>query len=115
MRESERQKLKRLMEMGKSNQEILELMKPRRIGNNSHQVPDGGITYMEAERRYGIHHQTISRWVAKGYIDIILETRNEVYLNEAKLRDVIGIYLKSPGQGRYTLRHHFGDGQRKPN
>ena len=72
--------------------------------------PEGGITYMEAERRYGINHGTLARWVKKGYISIILETNREIYLDKIQLENLIGYYKENQGQGRFTLRYLFGKG-----
>lgn len=72
--------------------------------------PEGSITYMEAERLYGINHSTISRWVQNGYIDIILETKREIYVDKIQLENLIAYYKENPGRGRFTLRYLFGKG-----
>ena len=72
--------------------------------------PEGGITCLEAERLYGIHHGTISRWVKKGYVEIILKTKREVYVDKIQLENLIAYYKENPGQGRFTLRYLFGKG-----
>ena len=72
--------------------------------------PEGGITYMEAERLYGIRHQTLGRWVHKGYVDILLNTPREKYLDKIQLENLIAHYKENPGQGRFTMRYLFGKG-----
>ena len=67
-------------------------------------APEGGISLREAARKYGVHSPTISRWVKRGYINILLRTKNELYIDEAELAKVIKIYKESPGQGRITLK-----------
>ena len=70
--------------------------------------PENGITYLEAERQYGIHHGTISRWAKQGYLNIILRTKREVYVDKIQLENLIAYYKENPGQGRFTLRYLFG-------
>lgn len=72
--------------------------------------PEGGITFMEAERLYGIQHQTISRWVKNGYVDILLDTPRERYLDKIQLENLIAHYKQNPGQGHFTIRYLFGKG-----
>jgi hypothetical protein len=106
MRESERLKLKRLFEMGKTNEEILEALKPNRRGDG-HNVPEGGICQSEASWKYGVTRTTISGWVLNSYIPILLETKKEVYIDEAKLIEVVECYKASPGQGKKTVKPQF--------
>ena len=82
----------------------------RKTKEPSPDPPEDGITYMEAERTYGIRHQTIGRWVEKGYIDILLRTSRETYLDKIQLENLIAHYIENPGQGRFTLRYLFGKG-----
>lgn len=69
--------------------------------------PESGITLRAAERKYGILHSTLSRWIGKGYLPILLRTRNELYVEEVKLRDLIERYKSSPGQGKNTIKQQF--------
>jgi hypothetical protein len=79
----------------------------KKRGSNGKQPPDGGITYMEAERKYGFNHGTIIRWVRQGYIQILGETANEVYVSEADLKYIINTYQAAPGRGRPTIRQQL--------
>lgn len=72
--------------------------------------PEDGITFMEAERLFGINHSTISRWVQQGYLDILLETNRETYIDRIQLENLVGHYTENPGQGKFTLRKLFGKG-----
>jgi hypothetical protein len=69
--------------------------------------PPGSISQSAASRKYGIGSATISRWASAGYIPIVLRTRREVYIDEAKLLKVINCFKKSPGQGKKTVKRKF--------
>jgi len=66
-------------------------------------APKGGINLSQASRKYGIHQQTLSRWVAKGYIPVLLRTKNELYVDKNTLAEMVRIYRENPGQGRKTI------------
>jgi hypothetical protein len=66
--------------------------------------PKGSISLMDAERNYGIAHQTLSRWVKRGLIPILLRTKNWLYVDEARLAEVVKRYRENPGQGRKTIQ-----------
>lgn len=91
MRESERQKLMVLMQSGKSDEEILEAMKPKRNGNGHH-IPKGGISIREAARKYGIHYSTLSRWAKRGWVKVLLRELNWLYIDEKSLQKAINKY-----------------------
>lgn len=85
VRESERAKLARLLAMGKSKEEILEAMKPRRANGNGHDVPEGGITLMNASRKYKIPPATLSDWLHRGWVKLIKQSGKYKYLREADI------------------------------
>lgn len=87
MRQSEWERLKEMQEKGKSKTEILESMKPRRM--NGRTVPEGGIAIREAGRKYGINYSTLSRWVKRGWVSVILRTNNWTYIDEKSLLKAI--------------------------
>jgi len=70
-------------------------------------APEGGISLGAAARKYKIPNQTISRWVKRGLISFILETRNEKYINEAEFAELAKRYKQNPGQGKWTIRQAF--------
>jgi len=72
--------------------------------------PECGISLSEAERRYGIQSQTISRWIQKNYLEVLLKTKREVFVDQIQLENLIGYYKQDPGQGKFTLRYLFGKG-----
>lgn len=94
-----------IRESNTQEEAIAKLHNLTKRGNNRIPPPQGGITYMDAERKYGINHGTISRWVKNGYMSIITQTANEVYIKEAELEYLLSIYKQAPGRGRPTLRH----------
>lgn len=65
--------------------------------------PTGGISLRAAERKYGIANETISGWVKRGLIPVLLRTRNWLYIDEARLVEVIQRYRQNPGQGKRTI------------
>jgi len=69
--------------------------------------PPGGISQSEAKRKYGIAQTTISGWVSKGYIPLLLRTTKEVYIDEAKLAEVVKCFKQSPGQGKKIVKRKF--------
>jgi hypothetical protein len=92
--ESEKRKLTMLIrEMAKKRQ------RPER-----QPAPDGSISIREAERKYGISARTISGWVSKGYIPILLRTKNWLYISEAELVKFINLYKTDQGQGKQTIK-----------
>lgn len=66
--------------------------------------PEGGISIRAAGRKYGIAPRTISGWVQRGLIPILLVTRNEKYIDETILAKIVQEYKKAPGQGKFTIR-----------
>ena len=58
------------------------------------------IWLSEAERKYDISTQTLSRWVKAGYIPKIGLDGNRVLLNEQDVAYCAEIYKKRGGQGR---------------
>ncbi len=67
-------------------------------------APPGGIGIREAGRKYNVASVNISKWVRKGFIPVLLETKNIKYIDEPTLVKVIQIYLEAPGRGRWTVR-----------
>lgn len=67
-------------------------------------VPEGGISLRGASRKYGIPHPTLSIWVKKNYIPILLRTKNELYIDEIELATIATIYSTNPGQGKNTIK-----------
>jgi hypothetical protein len=65
--------------------------------------PEGGISLRAAERKYGIPNGTLCRWAKRGFIPILLRTKNWLYVDEAKLVEVIQRYKQNPGQGKKTI------------
>lgn len=69
--------------------------------------PDGGISIRGAERKYKINSQTISNWVKRGIVPVLLRTKNEVYISE---KDIASIAVKFPharGRGKRTIIKEF--------
>lgn len=86
MRESERQKLMVLLKKATPTDEVLEIMKPRRMKVNGHEVPEGGIGIRQAARKYDIPRSTLSRWASRGLVKILLRTKNWLYIDEDSLK-----------------------------
>lgn len=84
-----------------------------RAENNKRQPvpppPEGGISLSDAKRKYGVSHQTLSRWVKRGYIQILLRTNKELYISKAELGKIAEAYLKNPGQGKRTLKRYLNN------
>jgi hypothetical protein len=72
--------------------------------------PEGGISLRAAERKHHIPCGTLCRWVQRGLIPVLLRTPNWLYVDEAKLVEVIQRYKQNPGQGKKTIKtqkvHH---------
>lgn len=66
-------------------------------------APEGSISIRAAERKYGVPSRTISGWVSKGYIRVVLDTKNWKYIDEAELVKLIEKYKTNPGQGKKTV------------
>lgn len=77
------------------------IRKPR---NPAPPKPRGGISLSAAERKYRIHKSTLSRWLAKNYIPVVLRTKREVYVDEAALVELVKKYRQDPGQGKSTVK-----------
>jgi hypothetical protein len=60
--------------------------------------PEGGISLMDAQRKYKIDHTLLSRWRKRKIIETILVTRNEVYVSEESVKKAAGVY--TPGRGK---------------
>ena len=75
----------------------------KRAKNKTQIAPKDGISLMDAERRYGINHGTLSRWADKGHVKELERTKNVRYIDEASLVEAIKKYNKAPGQGKKTI------------
>lgn len=86
--------------------EVLKEMKNSMVGKHDGRQPPpvGGISLRAAERRYGIKHETISLWIRRGYIPSLLRTKNERYVNENQLAQLINAYKQNPGRGKRTIK-----------
>lgn len=61
------------------------------------------IGIREASVKYSIPHQTISRWVEKGYIQIIQREGRKVLIDEADIAYCAEVYKANPGQGKWLF------------
>ena len=75
---------------------------PTRKRNGKQPPPEGGISIRAAERKYRVACQTISRWVQRGLIPVIIRQENYTYIDEGTLADVVANYKKAPGRGKRT-------------
>lgn len=66
-------------------------------------APEGGISIRAAGRKYDIPFKTISRWAQRGFIPILLRTRNELYISEASLAQIASKYKSLPNSSRRTI------------
>lgn len=65
-------------------------------------APEGGISLRVASKKYGICHQTLSSWRKKGIIKTLLETANEIYVDEVSVSTISSLYKQNPGRGKRT-------------
>lgn len=79
-----------------------DLIKQRRLP--SPPDPEGGISIRAAERKYRIASATISRWVKKTFVPVLLETANEKFIDEAKLIKLVEAYRQCPGRGTWAVK-----------
>lgn len=69
--------------------------------------PEGGISISEGSRKYKILKPTIHRWVKRLYIPILLPTKREKYIDEARLNALAKIYHQNSGKGKWTIRQQL--------
>lgn len=67
-------------------------------------APEGGISLSAASRKYKIPHPTISRWVKRGLIPVLLRTSKELYIKDSVIREIAEQYKQNPGQGKKTIQ-----------
>lgn len=67
-----------------------------------------GISISEAARRYGIAHQTISKWVSSGHLEIIGTDKNRKLIDEGMVAYYSHKYKEIAKEGRRTDRLLFG-------
>lgn len=84
----------------KLKEEINNLPNPRQP---KEPTPEGGISIRAGGRKYDIYSPTISRWVEKGLIPVLLRTKNEVYIDEFVLSQLAKRYKQDPGRGKRTI------------
>jgi len=63
-----------------------------------------GIGMREASQKYGIPHQTISRWVAAGWLPVIARNGRKKLVDQAVMAYAAEIYLARAGQGRWVFQ-----------
>lgn len=61
------------------------------------------IGIREASLKYDIPHQTISRWVSRGYIQVIGHEGRKVLIDAADVAYCAEIYKANPGQGKWLF------------
>lgn len=62
------------------------------------------ISISEASRKYSVVQSTISRWVARGYIDRLGQEGRKVFIDEAQIAMYANIYnAKNGGQGKWIF------------
>lgn len=61
-----------------------------------------GISMRQASLEYSVPHQTISRWVDKGYIQVIGDKGKAVLIDQADVAYCAEVYHQNPGQGKWT-------------
>lgn len=66
--------------------------------------PERGICLRAAERKYGIGNRTLSAWAKLGYLPIIKRTKNELYIDEVRLVQIIDAYKSLPSGQRQTIK-----------
>lgn len=59
-----------------------------------------GIGIREASKTYGINHQTISRWVAAGWLPVIAMAGRKKLVDQAVMAYAAKIYTARAGRGR---------------
>lgn len=67
-----------------------------------------GISISEAARRYGVGHQTISKWVSSGHLRIIGTDKNRKLIDEGLVAYYSHKYKEIAKEGRRTDRLLFG-------
>lgn len=92
----------RIYKESKSPEEAIKKLRSLPKRKPAPSPPIGGIGIRAASRKYGIPNRTISRWVQQGFIPILLETRNNKYINEQITTEIIAIYKSI--KGRRTIR-----------
>jgi hypothetical protein len=66
--------------------------------------PEGGISLSDAERKYGIPNETISRWVKRGWLLVLKRTKSKVYVAETEIIKLASIYKKDGGRGSWAIK-----------
>lgn len=70
----------------------------------NHKTTPGGISISDASRKYKVNQPTISTWVKKGYIPVLSRTGWQTFIDEATLAQIVKLYKKAPGPGKWTLK-----------
>ena len=65
--------------------------------------PEGGISIRAAGRKYNVDFRTISTWVKRGLVKVILETKNNKYIDEKSTKYLCTKYNSDPGRGKRTI------------
>lgn len=101
---------KKLIENG------METEKAKKIANELQQETDarrfvprepatvGWLTLSQAAKKYRLKHQTISRWIKRGYIKQVQRDNWAVYILSDEIANLAEIYKSNPGQGKLTLK-----------
>jgi len=90
----------------KSKQEVLSKLADvkKRCRQPAPPAPEGGIGLREAERKYGIISETLSKWTRQGYIPVILRTANKLYVDEKTVAEIAKRYVDKGHQGKWIIR-----------
>ncbi|MFA6307091.1 MAG: helix-turn-helix domain-containing protein [Patescibacteria group bacterium] len=83
-----------------SPESLVKKMKEKPVRQPKPEPPVGGICINQASHKYDIPQQTLSRWVQRGLIPVLVETRNEKYVDESVLAERVRQYKANPGKGK---------------
>lgn len=71
---------------------------------NFEELENQPISLNAAAEKYGINKPTLSRWKNKGYIKVLYQEGQKIFLNEADVAYLASVYHKKPGRGIWTAK-----------
>lgn len=95
-------KIRRETQSDEEFEERLRNLKARGAGQPIER-PQGGIGIREAGRKYRISGKTISRWVSRGLIPVIMETPTVKYIDAKTMSEIAIRYKSDSGRGKRTV------------
>lgn len=94
-------KIRSVMIHGVTYLREMDVMSQREAFKHLEGVPIG---IGEASRKYGVSQPTLSNWKKRGYLRVIRQDGQKIFVDESDVAYSVARYMENPGMGKWTRR-----------